>query len=61
MSIVRRKTRVKNHKKALENVVKAWEVLRGGRRYSSKEIEHWLVKCMGPAIDDARDTLSKGE
>ena len=40
-------------RESLERIVKAWESLPGGRYYSEREIENWLVHSMAPAIDVA--------
>lgn len=45
------------HKAALMNVVRAWEELDGGKNYSAKQIEWWLVHQMTPAINRARRVL----
>lgn len=45
---------------ALTGVVIGWEALAGGRDYSPREIEQWLIEYMKPAIDKARAAL-KGD
>ena len=41
-------------------VVDAWESLEGGRRYSAKDIERWLINDMKPAIDMLRKKINGG-
>jgi hypothetical protein len=45
----------------IKNIIKAWEVLKGGKRYSKKKIEDWLIDDMKPAIDEARTLLEQME
>jgi hypothetical protein len=45
----------------IKNIIKAWEVLKGGKRYSNKKIEDWLIDNMKPAIDEARKVLNQME
>jgi hypothetical protein len=45
----------------IKNIIKAWEVLKGGKRYSNKKIEDWLIDNMKPAIDEARKLLEQME
>jgi hypothetical protein len=42
---------------ALMGVVIEWEALAGGRDYSPREVEQWLIEHMKPAIDGARAAL----
>jgi hypothetical protein len=46
-------------KKAVTQLITAWEALPGGRNYSSREIEEWLQWDMKPAIDKAREFINK--
>ena len=39
-------------------VVDAWGSLEGGRRYSAKDIERWLINDMKPAIDMLRKKIN---
>ena len=49
---------IKNLKTTLKNIVDAWEALPGGRNYSVREVERWLIDDMKPAIDAARSRHS---
>ncbi len=44
-------------RKALQNIVDAWESLPGGKRYNLRRVELWLLVDMKPAIDAARKAL----
>ncbi len=44
-------------KQALENVIKAWEDLPGGKSYSAFDVGEWLQHTMKPAMDKARRSL----
>ena len=41
---------------ALKRIVEAWESLPEGR-YTAKEISIWLLSCMKPTIDKAREII----
>lgn len=43
-------------KKALQDVINAWEVLPGGM-YRPRQVQDWLVGDMKPAIDALRSLL----
>lgn len=45
-------------REALENLVRAWDALPGGRHYRPSEIATWLHEEMSPAINRARAMLS---
>lgn len=51
------KTKQEKVERALTLVIKAWDSLEGGRHYSPKQIERWLVDKMSPAMSRARDVL----
>jgi len=42
---------------ALGNVKESWEYLKGGRSYSSTEIDNWLSYPMKQSIDKAREAI----
>lgn len=44
---------------ALNNLIDAWESLPGGRHYSKKDIQKWLMNQMKPAVDKARKSLGR--
>jgi hypothetical protein len=44
---------------ALTGVIIGWEALAGGRDYSPREVEQWLIEHMKPAINGARAALGK--
>ena len=52
------KTHTSDEGEALRAVVAAWEALPGGRDYSIRIVQDWLVKDMKPAIDAARAALA---
>lgn len=41
-------------REVIENIIEAWEKLRGGRQVGVRDVEAWLAKTMAPAIDNAR-------
>ena len=47
------------YKKALNDLVDAWESLKGEQNYTPTEIEWWLINDMKPAIDNARKLLKR--
>lgn len=47
-------------KQALENIVEAWEGLKGRQRHTPAAVEWWLRRDMKPAIDAARVVLKNG-
>jgi len=46
-------------KKLLNQVVNAWESLKGGHNYSPTKIENWLVDKMSPVINKTRKLLRR--
>jgi hypothetical protein len=46
-------------RKALIDIIKAWESLPGGTNYSAQRILSWLVDDMQPAIANARKVLNE--
>lgn len=44
---------------SVEDLIDAWEDLPGGRNYSQRVVQRWLVDTMSPAINRARAALSK--
>ena len=49
-----KKTTPRSDRDVIEDIIKAWNSLPGGRRYTPADVESWLVNRMGPAINDAR-------
>lgn len=47
-----------NEAKLLNQIVDAWEVLRGGQQ-SVSAVEQWLIKDMAPVINAARKMLGR--
>lgn len=45
--------------KALNDLIDAWEALRGGRQVSKRDVERWLQEDMKPAIDAGRAVLGR--
>lgn len=43
----------------LNSIVDAWEALPGGRQVKNSDVERWLAKHMGPAIDAIRGFLRR--
>lgn len=46
------------YKKALKDIIDAWEALPGNHVYTADEIEDWLSKDMKPVINKARKLLN---
>lgn len=44
--------------KLLKGVLDAWNNLEGNKEYGKKDIEHWLIIKMAPAIDEIRKHLT---
>ncbi len=42
----------------LEDVIRAWEALPGGRNHSRQVIQDWLVQDMKPMVDRMRAELA---
>jgi hypothetical protein len=40
-----------------KDIIKAWEKLPGGKRYSVREVQNWLIHIMSPAINKLRKKL----
>lgn len=45
--------------KSAKELIEAWEVLPGDKRYTPKEIQSWLLDHMKPAIDDLKDKIKE--
>ncbi|WP_336810898.1 hypothetical protein [Bosea sp. MMO-172] len=48
-----------DHAGALSRLIDAWESLPGGKSYSMKVVEAWLIDKMAPAINEARSILGR--
>ena len=46
-------------KKLLNDIVDAWQALRGGINHSPEAIENWLILDMAPIINKARKYLKR--
>ena len=59
VSMAKKKAEEDPYKKALNEVIDAWEVLRGNQNYSFSAVENWLRNNMAPAINKGRKVLNR--